>query len=226
MISKANFLLLDEPTNHLDIHSCELLIEALNKYEGSYILVSHDRYFVSKTANKIWEIDNGQIKEFKGGYEEWVAWKERMAEKEKTASSRQDSIPSLPDEENKEIPAGTQKPNLASGRDQDAVKTRYPLSKSTALPTDPKTAINKEVKKEYQKQKRLFQQLEVQINELKSKKSVLETALTDPAVYAEKNRFVQAENDYKKAAAELDQANRHYEQVFEMIIELEKDLTS
>ncbi len=43
------------------------------------ILVSHDRYFVSKTANKIWEIVDHEIKEFKGGYEEWVAWKERMA---------------------------------------------------------------------------------------------------------------------------------------------------
>ncbi len=59
------------------MHSCELLIEALNKYEGSYLLVSHDRYFISKTANKIWEIDNHQIREFKGAYEEWVEWKER-----------------------------------------------------------------------------------------------------------------------------------------------------
>ena len=78
IVSKANFLMLDEPTNHLDMHSCDLLIEALNKYEGTIILVSHDRYFVSKTANKIWEIDNYKIKEFKGGYEEWVEWKERM----------------------------------------------------------------------------------------------------------------------------------------------------
>jgi len=60
IVSKANFLLLDEPTNHLDMHSVELLIEALNKYEGSYILVSHDRYFISKTANKIWEIVDGE----------------------------------------------------------------------------------------------------------------------------------------------------------------------
>src|SRR6188474_2424854 len=79
IISKANFLLLDEPTNHLDMHSCELLIESLNKYEGTFVLVSHDRYFVSKTANKIWEIVDHEIKEFKGGYEEYVAWKERMA---------------------------------------------------------------------------------------------------------------------------------------------------
>ncbi|HEU5052915.1 MAG TPA: ABC-F family ATP-binding cassette domain-containing protein [Hanamia sp.] len=76
IVSKANFLLLDEPTNHLDMHSVDLLIEALNKYEGSYILVSHDRYFVNKTANKIWEIENYQIKEFAGNFDEWETWKE------------------------------------------------------------------------------------------------------------------------------------------------------
>jgi len=81
IVSKANFLMLDEPTNHLDMHSCDLLIDALNKYAGSIILVSHDRYFISKTANKIWEIVDHQVKEFKGGYEEWVEWKERMAAK-------------------------------------------------------------------------------------------------------------------------------------------------
>lgn len=79
IISKANFLMLDEPTNHLDMATVELLAEALTKYDGSIILVSHDRYFISKTANKIWEIENEQIIEFKGDYAEWVAWKERMA---------------------------------------------------------------------------------------------------------------------------------------------------
>ncbi|MEI9810146.1 MAG: ATP-binding cassette domain-containing protein [Bacteroidota bacterium] len=82
IVSKANFLMLDEPTNHLDMHSCDLLIDALTKYQGSIILVSHDRYFVAKTANKIWEIVDHEIKEFKGGYEEYVAWKERMAKQE------------------------------------------------------------------------------------------------------------------------------------------------
>ena len=63
----------------------DLLIEALNKYEGTLILVSHDRYFISKTANKIWEIDDHKIKEFKGGYDEWVEWKERMQKQEAEA---------------------------------------------------------------------------------------------------------------------------------------------
>jgi ATP-binding cassette subfamily F protein 3 len=79
IVSKSNFLLLDEPTNHLDMVSVDLLANALNKYEGSFITVSHDRYFISKTANKIWEIEDGLIKEFKGNYAEWVEWKERMA---------------------------------------------------------------------------------------------------------------------------------------------------
>ncbi len=75
--SKANFLMLDEPTNHLDIHSVDLLVEALNKYEGTIILVSHDRYFISRIANKIWEIEDHKIREFKGTYAEWESWKER-----------------------------------------------------------------------------------------------------------------------------------------------------
>jgi len=79
IISKANFLMLDEPTNHLDMATVELLAEALTKYDGSIILVSHDRYFISKTANKIWEIEDEKIIEFKGDYNEWVEWKERMA---------------------------------------------------------------------------------------------------------------------------------------------------
>ena len=65
---RNNFLILDEPTNHLDMATVELLAEALTKYDGSIILVSHDRYFISKTANKIWEIEDEKIIEFKGPF--------------------------------------------------------------------------------------------------------------------------------------------------------------
>jgi ATP-binding cassette subfamily F protein 3 len=93
IVSKANFLLLDEPTNHLDMHSVDLLIEALNKYEGSYILVSHDRYFVNKTANKIWEIQDYQIKEFVGTYDEWERWKQERKANENIESKKKESAP-------------------------------------------------------------------------------------------------------------------------------------
>jgi ATP-binding cassette, subfamily F, member 3 len=84
IISKANFLMLDEPTNHLDLPSIDLLIEALQKYEGTFIMVSHDRYFVSKCANKIWHIENNELKEFVGNYDEWHDWQDRQATKKST----------------------------------------------------------------------------------------------------------------------------------------------
>jgi len=100
IVSKANFLLLDEPTNHLDMHSVDLLIEALNKYEGSYILVSHDRYFVNKTANKIWEIEDYKIKEFVGSYDEWERWKQERksaghdeVKKKETVTVKKTAVP-------------------------------------------------------------------------------------------------------------------------------------
>lgn len=99
---RGNFLLLDEPTNHLDMHSVELLIEALQKYEGSYILVSHDRYFVNKTANKIWEIQDHKIKEFNGGYDEWEQWKRDHPDKSKTdvQIAKKQTVQKAPDKKN------------------------------------------------------------------------------------------------------------------------------
>lgn len=74
LLSDANFLLLDEPTNHLDITSVNILIRALQDYEGSFIVVSHDRFFVSSIANKIWYIEDHQLKEYPGTYEEYEYW--------------------------------------------------------------------------------------------------------------------------------------------------------
>lgn len=201
MVSKANFLMLDEPTNHLDMHSCDLLIDALKKYEGSLILVSHDRYFVSKTANKIWEIVDHQVKEFKGGYDEWVAWKERMARQEA---------------EQKKAEGKNTKPDKAPAKAE--AKPAPVVSQPT-----PAAPINKEAKKELQKQQRIFQQLEEKIAQLNKDKVKLEASLSDPSTYSDKNKFKEAEDAYKKAAAELSQLNVQYEQVFEKIMELEKN---
>jgi len=77
LVEKANFLLLDEPTNHLDIQSIEVLVKALQKYKGTFVLVSHDRYFISEVATKIWWIEDNKIKEYPGNYNEYHDWKER-----------------------------------------------------------------------------------------------------------------------------------------------------
>lgn len=74
LISNANFLILDEPTNHLDIFSVDILISALEQYQGSLIMVSHDRQFINKVANKIWYIENQKIKEYIGSFDEYEYW--------------------------------------------------------------------------------------------------------------------------------------------------------
>jgi ATP-binding cassette, subfamily F, member 3 len=77
LISEANFLLLDEPTNHLDFISENILIQALQQYQGTFVVVSHNRHFISKIANKIWYIENNEIKEYPGTYDEYEYWRKK-----------------------------------------------------------------------------------------------------------------------------------------------------
>ena len=191
IVSKANFLLLDEPTNHLDLHSCELLIEALNKYQGTLLFVSHDRYFISKTATIIWEIDNGEIKEFKGGYEEWVNWKERM---EKNNQQKTSQAP--------------------------VKETLVPASNESAK-QETNTSISKEKKKEYQKAQKVFQQLEVKLAEWQGKQKELEAKLSDPSLYANKVEFIATESAYQHVQQSVSELTREYEKAFEEMMRLE-----
>jgi len=105
LISEANFLLLDEPTNHLDMQSVNILIQALQQYQGTFVLVSHDRHFISQVANKIWYIENKEIKEYPGTYQEYLYWqsqqeknniqsspKQKSQQKKKTKNQSQDEI--------------------------------------------------------------------------------------------------------------------------------------
>ena len=200
IVSKANFLMLDEPTNHLNMHSCDLLIDALKKYEGSIILVSHDRYFISKTANKIWEIVDHEIKEFKGGYEEWVAWKERMKLVKPEA------------QENTQT-----KPKPGAKPEQKEV-----VQKTPTLPAADKTAL----KKELQKEQKSFQQVEKKLTELNVLKAELEAKLGAPDAYADAVAFKKNEASYKDVMKQLDQVNAQYETLFEKIVLLEEELSS
>lgn len=73
MLAKSNVLVLDEPTNHLDMEAVEALVEALKRYEGTLIFVSHDRYFVSQLANRVIELKPLGMNDFKGSFQEYLA---------------------------------------------------------------------------------------------------------------------------------------------------------
>lgn len=183
---KGNFLLLDEPTNHLDMHSVDLLIEALQRYEGSYILVSHDRYFISKTANKIWEIEDHQIKEFAGSYAEWEQWKKDHAKEQVATDLR----------EKKE------KKETAKSRNNTEERGRQ---------------------KEYQRIKKQFEQAEEKLEKLNEEKSSLEAQLALPEIYSDSNKFAETEKLYQQKIASLKKENKHYEQLFEKMMDFEEE---
>jgi len=161
-----------------------LLIEALNRYEGSLILVSHDRYFISKTANKIWEIDEGKIKEFKGNYEEWVDWKARM----KTRQVQE-------------------KPVVAETKEKKKEEKKV-------VQQDP------EKQKEQKRVQKKFSETELRVADLQKKKTQAEAQLGDPGIYADKNKFQEAEKKYQDFSKQLKQAETEYEKLFEEMMKL------
>ena len=104
MDEKINLLILDEPTNHLDIQSREWIEEAVEEYEGNLLFVSHDRYFIERFASRIWMLENGQITDFRGGYQDYLAAKARGAAG-KSASDAQAPAEKAPEpREKKEKP--------------------------------------------------------------------------------------------------------------------------
>ncbi len=79
VLDGANLLVLDEPTNHLDIAAREAVEAALEAYDGTVLVVSHDRYFINEVASRIWEIDNQQVNDYKGNYSFYVEEKAKRA---------------------------------------------------------------------------------------------------------------------------------------------------
>ena len=160
--------------------------------------MSHDRHFISKAANRIWEIEDHEIKDFAGGYEEWMEWKERK----KAEAVKQNQAQAKPDKKQPE-----QKP-------VEEIKPQ-PVQKNN-------TPIDKELKKELQKQQRNLQLLEEKLAALSQQKKTLEDQLALPEIYSDKNKFLTTETEYKKCITALETANREYETVFEKLMELEE----
>jgi ATP-binding cassette subfamily F protein 3 len=195
IISKANFLMLDEPTNHLDMVTVELLAEALTKYDGTIILVSHDRYFISKTANKIWEIEDEKIIEFKGDYKEWLEWKERMAKQK----------------------AQLAEPSKATNKD-----TRKQGKQEAAVAAEVKPqAIDKDLQKQIQKLQKAIAQIEHNIATLHTEKAAIELEMANPANYADPAKMHVIEKSYQDKNALIRSMNKEYDIAFNDLLILE-----
>jgi ATP-binding cassette subfamily F protein 3 len=119
LLHPANFLLLDEPTNHLDLRAKDVLLEALMKYTGTVVFVSHDRYFIDNLATRVFEIGDGQVEIYPGNYEDYL-WRKQGRAANEAKPSAVASIPSS-------VPA--------NGTKSSPVETRLAASPSDASDT-------------------------------------------------------------------------------------------
>ncbi|MCR5663627.1 MAG: ABC-F family ATP-binding cassette domain-containing protein [Oscillospiraceae bacterium] len=88
----VNFLILDEPTNHLDIASREWIEDALADFEQTLLFVSHDRYLIEKFAGRIWSLEGGVLTDYRGGYREFLAWKERQSAFQQAEKAKEKAV--------------------------------------------------------------------------------------------------------------------------------------
>jgi ATP-binding cassette subfamily F protein 3 len=93
LLHPANFLLLDEPTNHLDLRAKDVLLEALMKYTGTVVFVSHDRYFIDKLATRVFEIGGGKVELYPGNYEDYLWRKQGGAAKLQAETAKSAGVP-------------------------------------------------------------------------------------------------------------------------------------
>lgn len=186
LLSQANFLLLDEPTNHLDMQSVNILIQALQQYEGSYIVVSHDRYFVENIANKIWYIEDHEIKQYPGTYQEYEVWVEERGLQ--SAVSDKATVSSAP-------------PQKAS---------QQPASNGNAQKNNGKSVSNEDSQKIKKAQKQI-EELEATINNLEIKKTETEVKLADPKIYNDSKALADLNRFYADIKQKLDDSTETWE---------------
>ncbi len=110
LLHPANFLLLDEPTNHLDIRAKDVLLEALEKYTGTVVFVSHDRYFIDKLATRVFEIGDGKVEFYPGNYEDYLWRKQGGAAELQAQTTKTAGLPAPPTNGNQPPPVEATEP--------------------------------------------------------------------------------------------------------------------
>jgi len=193
LMSEANFLLLDEPTNHLDIPSIQILVDAMNAYEGTYVVVSHDRYFLQKVANKIWYIEDHKVKEYPGTYDEYVAWVERKLAQQKN----EEPVPSQEVTDKVEQDAGAKPASTLSFAEQKQLKNRL------------------------KKLSRQQEKLEAKLMELEEEAEAKMEEMGSPEVATDFTKLTEVQTAYDALQAQIESVTEEWEAVITEMEELE-----
>lgn len=201
LISEANFLLLDEPTNHLDIPSIQILMKALQNYQGTYIVISHDRHFLSCVANKIWYIEDRQLKEYPGTYHEYEEMQNRKAEAEK-----------LRFEEEKQKQKEQKKAKVEEKKPK--VEEKPPVSFEE----------QKQRKNRLRKMEKEQEDIEADIERMEKEKKTLVNSLLDSTIAANFTKIADVQKKIDHLTVQIAKTTEKWEQIVAEVEEMQKML--
>lgn len=185
VLSNANFLILDEPTNHLDIMSKEILEDALNGYEGTILYVSHDRYFINRTAHRILDLTEGQFVSYVGNYDYYL-------EKHDTVMAAIEAS----------APQNTDADNTAAAK---AAESEVKLD----------WKAQKEEQARLRKKENDLKKCEEKIAELESRISEIDTEMSDPAIGTQVAKLQELTKEQAACQEQLEKLYEQWEELAE-----------
>jgi ATP-binding cassette subfamily F protein 3 len=187
LLQETNFLVLDEPTNHLDVTSKEVLQDALKSYQGTLVLVSHDRYFLDQVVSKVIEINRGHVREFLGNYSYYLSKREEFM------------IPEEP---------------VTSSTDPEEILNSQPIKKSKEKRRLEAEERQKqyEIRKKYEKK---LKPLELRIEKLEVRKTELEQEMSQSDFYANPEKTKAVMQEHKQITTELPLLYAEWEKLVE-----------
>ena len=212
MLSDANFLLLDEPTNHLDITSKEILESALNRYTGTVLYVSHDRYFINRTATRILDLTDGSFINYIGNYDYYLEKKEDV---EAAFAARQMAEAG----NNRTADAnGTQAQSVSAVSGVSSASSQAPMTASAAGSlADGKMdwKAQKEEQARLRKRQNELKKVEDKIHELETRDGEIDELLSQEDVYTDVSRLMELNKEKESIQKELEVLYEKWEELAE-----------
>ena len=199
LVRPANLMLLDEPTNHLDMSSQEILQEALAQYEGTIIVVSHNRFFVNSFVNKVLEIRNGRATIHEGNIDDYLEWRRREETRASETATQSSSA-------TRAVAAGDE-----NSADRKVQRRQRALERQ-------------ELNKKIGPWRRKSEEAEQEIDRHERRKAELEALMAEPDLYSDQERWSATSREYGQVERHLERAFQRWEEAQAAIEAIEKEL--
>lgn len=203
LVRPANLMLLDEPTNHLDMSSQEILQEAMAQYEGTIVVVSHNRFFVNSFVNKVLEIRNGRATIHEGNIDDYLEWRRKMEAQ----------------------PASAPQPTRQDGGSAKAATVDPGQSVDKRTQRKQRAIERQALNKKLGPWKKKSEEAEREIERYESRKAELEALMADPDLYSDQERWSAVSKEYGQVERHLERAYQRWEEAQHAIEAIEQEAT-